>query len=98
MEDVRTVFVDENTVFIVMIVRVAADMIAAVANENALIELAGQPLRDDTPGVARANDEIIEHYDCNPFLINRRERPPKYGGGTGRRPGLLASSRFEFFD
>ena len=90
MKNVRAVFMDENTVFVVMIVGVASDMVTTVADQNAFIELAGQPLRDDTSSVARSNDEVIEHYDCNPFVVvvenfSRRERRRK----SAAEPGLL---------
>ena len=61
MEDMRSILMHKDSVIVVMIVSVAANVIATVADKDALVEFARQPLSDDAAGKSRANDEIVEH-------------------------------------
>jgi hypothetical protein len=60
----------QDALFVVVIVRVAADVIAAVTDQNALIEFASQTLGDDTSGVAGSHNQEIVHC-CLPVLFCR---------------------------
>ena len=48
--------------FVVIIERVAADVRALVADEDALVAVRGEPLGDCGAGKAGADDEVIEHH------------------------------------
>ncbi len=61
VEDVRPVLVDEHARVVVMVVRVAADVRAAVDEQHLLIELRREPFRRHTAGETCPNDEVIEH-------------------------------------
>jgi hypothetical protein len=55
-EIMRTIIVQEHARFVVMIVGISADVIAAVDDEAGLIELGGDPLGQNRPGKTRSHD------------------------------------------
>ena len=61
VEDVRPVLVDEHAVLVVVVVGVAADVRPLVDEQDGLVQLRGQPLRQDAAGETGANDQIVEH-------------------------------------
>jgi hypothetical protein len=61
MENMRPVFVDQNTLIVVMVVSIAADMIPYIADQNALVGDARKSFREDAAGKAGADDQIVEH-------------------------------------
>ena len=61
VEDVRPVLVHEDAGLVVVIVGVAADVRAAVADQHLLARVGGQPLGDRRAGEAGADDQVIEH-------------------------------------
>ena len=71
MEDVWPVPVHEHARIVVVIVRVAADVRALVADKDFLAGHAGEPLRQNAAGEARTDDQVVEH------------RTPR--GGPGRQ-------------
>ena len=56
----RAVIVHEHTGFVVMVVSVAADVIAAVDDQASLAELGGDALGHDRAGKTRAYDQKIK--------------------------------------
>jgi hypothetical protein len=52
---------DQNSVIVPAVVRIAADVRPAIDNQNLFAELAGHALRDDGPGESGAHYEIVEH-------------------------------------
>ncbi len=64
MENVRPVFVDEDTGFVVLVVSVPADVMPLVADQHLLIQPARKPFREDASGEAGADDEVIETVRC----------------------------------
>jgi hypothetical protein len=52
---------DENACLVVVIVCVAADMIAAVAYQDAFIVFTGKAFGNDTPRIACSDDKIVKH-------------------------------------
>ncbi len=50
-----------NSIFVVVIVGVTADVISAVTDQNALVEFLGKPFGDYTPGEARPYDKKVKH-------------------------------------
>src|SRR4051794_5657074 len=61
VEDVRAVLVDQHTGLVIVIVGVAGDVRALVADQYRLAGMGREALRDCGPGKAGADDEIIEH-------------------------------------
>ncbi len=66
----RAVFVDQDAVIVVMVVGIAADMGAAIHNQNFLAGLRGQSLGNDTAGKPGPHNEIVEHDVISSFLFN----------------------------
>jgi hypothetical protein len=61
VEDVRPVLVHEQACFVVMIVGVAADVRPAIADEDLLARVGGEPLGNRCAGEPCADDKVIEH-------------------------------------
>ena len=61
VEDVRPVLVDEDAGVVVVVVGVAADVRALVADQHLLAGVGGEPLGEVAAGEAGADDQIIEH-------------------------------------
>jgi hypothetical protein len=61
MEDVRPVFVNKNACVVIAVIRIAADVVSLINNENARIELRGKPLGQYATCKSRANNELIKH-------------------------------------
>ena len=61
MEDVRAVLVDQQAVIVVAVVGIAADVRAAVDEEDALVALARETFRENAAGEARADNQPIVH-------------------------------------
>ena len=59
MENVRPILVNENAGGVGMIVGVAADVIAPVADQHLLSEPGGETFGEHTPGKARPDDEVV---------------------------------------
>ncbi len=67
MKDVRPVAVDQDPRVVELVVRVAADMVAAIEDEDPLVELVRQPFRDDATGEAGADhDDVMPHGQAVP--------------------------------
>ena len=60
VEDVRTVAVNQQSLMVILIVGVAADVIAAVDQQHAAVAFTGDPFGKNGAGVACPNDQIIE--------------------------------------
>src|SRR6185312_9672102 len=65
MENVRAIFVDQYTGVIEAIVRVATNMRPPIDEQNRFARTARQALRQHTPRVARAHNQIIKRGDCS---------------------------------
>jgi hypothetical protein len=61
MEDVRAVFVNENAGVVVVILRVAADVIALIADQHSLPGNFGQTFGQHTSCKSSSNDQVIKH-------------------------------------
>ena len=61
MENMRPILMNKDSLIVVVIVSVAANVIATVTDKDALVEFAREPLSYDATGKSRANDEIVEH-------------------------------------
>jgi hypothetical protein len=61
MKYVRSIFVNEDSVFVVVIESVACDMVAFVTNQNFFIAAGGEPLCEDASGETCTHNEVIEH-------------------------------------
>lgn len=57
----RAVLVHEDSVLVVMVVCIAADVIPPVADQHAFVEFPSQLFRTDTTGVPRPNNQVVEH-------------------------------------
>src|SRR3954447_530596 len=66
VEDVRPVPMDEDARVVVLVVRVAADMRAAVDDEDALTEDGCDSLGDDAAGEPRPDDDPVEPHSTRP--------------------------------
>ena len=61
VKDVRPVLVDQDAGLVVVVVGVAADVRALVADQDVLAGMRGQPLGDRRAGKAGADDQVVEH-------------------------------------
>ena len=61
MKDVRTVFVDQNSILVVVVVSIAANMLSAIANQNLFIRACCESLCKYTAGKAGTYNEVIKH-------------------------------------
>ena len=61
VEDMRTVLVDQQPVVVITVIGVAADMVAAVDEKNALVALARKTLRQNAARKAGADNQPIVH-------------------------------------
>ena len=68
VEDVRTIFVNEQTIVIVVIVGVPADVIAAFDNQDRFTQLRRKPLGNDASGKTGSNNKIVKHFNLQPFV------------------------------
>jgi hypothetical protein len=82
MEDVRSVLVDQNAGFVVVVVGVAADVRPLVADDHFLPAVRRQPLRNRGAGEASTNHQIVEHRRS--FQAGRRGWHPVRDGGRRR--------------
>ena len=61
MEDVRPILVNQESAFVVVVVRVATDMRTFVDDEHPLAAVRGKTLRHDATREARPDDQVVEH-------------------------------------
>src|SRR5665213_56335 len=92
MEDMRAILVDQNAVLVVMIVSVAANVRALIANQHTAVRTACQTLSKHASSKTRAHHEVIEHGGLS-FRAKRRWRSPF----LHRRVALLAPRTTSFF-
>jgi len=59
----RPVLVNQNSIVVIVVERITADVISPIANQNAFVELAGQPLSNDTARESRPYYEKDYTYD-----------------------------------
>ena len=60
MEDVRTVLVDQDSVFVIVVIRVAADVRSLVDHQHLFPKLRSKPLRDHSSRKTRSYDQIVK--------------------------------------
>jgi hypothetical protein len=70
MEDVWPIFVDQNSVLVVMIVCVATDVRTLVTQQDLLVRTSRQPLREHAAREPGAYNQIIKHGPNTP-LVNK---------------------------
>ena len=61
MEDVRPVLVDQRAVLVITVIGVAADMVAAIDQENRLVALVGKALSEHAAGETGTDNQPIVH-------------------------------------
>ena len=86
VKDVRPVLMHEDAVFIVVIVRVAADMRAFVAEDHFFVGTCRESFREHAPGKPRTDNQVIEHTSPRVFEMNRSNVP-------GRMAQVVAVAR-----
>ena len=59
MKDVWAVTMDEDTGLIVVVEGIAADVIAFIDQQDALVGDAGKPFRENAAGKPSADDEVV---------------------------------------
>ncbi len=59
MKDMGAVFVDADSVFVIIVIRIAADMLLAVNNRHFLIQFFGQLACQRSAAETAADDQIL---------------------------------------
>ena len=74
MKNVRAIFVNQKTGLIQAVIRVAANVISAIAQQDGFARTAGQPLRQHAAGEPCANNEVIvgEIHAAEISTVDRR--------------------------
>jgi hypothetical protein len=61
MKYVRSILVNEDTVFVIVIEGIASDVVAFVTDQNFFAATGGEPLCKDASGETCTHNDIIEH-------------------------------------
>jgi hypothetical protein len=67
VEDVRAVFVNQDAMLVIAIVRITADVIAAIDEQNFFVHSAGKALSEHTPSETGTDNEVIKHMRDGAF-------------------------------
>jgi hypothetical protein len=83
VEYVGPVALDEQTEVVAEVAGVSADMIAALYQQDLLVQVVGQPLREHTARNACSGDQIIILHDTLPWSLSQNGRFAARGAGLG---------------